>query len=400
VEIAMKWKLIWPVLLTLLVPLAVAWFKYPSHLPPGFGEFPPTFAGKVPDFSLTYFLIMLAGVLYIGGLIIVPKYFGFKGAAVIPRPKPNISLPWWFWVGGLVMGFFWWLMWARVTPFGDLVYWAFTPLWWGFIFFLDGIVYQRNNGASLFSKKPLTLLICAGVSILSWAYFEFYDYFVLGNWYYPNAHAVGWSKMTVTIEFLVTYTTVTPVLFQWFNLLHSFPNMAARYQNGPKMILNGNHMILIGALLIAAMTYWPFMLFWAVWIGPYAVMTGILMKFNIWNPFTDIAKGNWTAGILIGVSSLFNGLFWELWNFGSSYPNALPITNPNYWIYNIPYVDVIHIFSEMPLLGYFGYIPFGVLVWQVFIWSGKIFNFDSEILIEPIANESIESIKKKSLATE
>jgi hypothetical protein len=42
----------------------------------------------------------------------------------------------------------------------------------------------------------------------------------------------------------------------------------------------------------------------------------------------------------------------------------------------------------MPLLGYFGYIPFGVLVWQVFIWSGKMFNFDSQILILPLANNS------------
>ena len=84
-------------------------------------------------------------------------YFGFKGAQVEPRAKSTKSLPWWFWAGGIVMGFFWWLMWTRVTPFGNLVHWAFTPLWWGFIFFLDGIVYQRNNGASLFSKKPLTL---------------------------------------------------------------------------------------------------------------------------------------------------------------------------------------------------------------------------------------------------
>jgi len=50
----------------------------------------------------------------------------------------------------------------------------------------------------------------------------------------------------------------------------------------------------------------------------------------------------------------------------------------------------------MPLLGYFGYIPFGVLVWQVFIWSGKIFNFDSSILIEPIPNEAAELSESRS----
>jgi hypothetical protein len=384
----MKWKLFWPVLLTIVVPLIVAWFVYPSHLPPGFGEFPPTWHAEAPGFSLTYFLVMLAGVIFIGSLIIAPKYFGFKGAPVVPRPKSTVSLPWWFWAGGLVMGFFWWLMWSHSTIFGDLVFWSFTPLWWGFIFFLDGIVYQRNNGASLFSKKPVTLLISGLVSILGWAYFEYYDYFVLGNWYYPNTEYPNWSKMTLSVEFLITYSTVTPVLFQWYNLLNTFPKMTVRYQNGPKMKLSGDLMIIVGTLLIAAMVYWHNLLFWAVWIGPFAVMTGILMKYNIWNPFTDIAKGNWTAGVLIGVSSLCNGFFWEMWNYGSMTPLPEHITNPNYWRYDIPYVNVIHIFSEMPLLGYFGYIPFGVLVWQVFIWSGKMFNFDSQILILPVANNS------------
>ena len=58
-------------------------------------------------------------------------------------------------------------------------------------------------------------------------------------------------------------------------------------------------------------------------------------------------------------------------------------TNPNYWDYNIPYVDVIHIFSDMPLLGYWGYIPFGVLVWQTFIWAGSVFNFDTDLELTP-----------------
>lgn len=380
----MKWQLLWPILLTLFIPLAVAWFIYPEHLPPKFGEFPPQFVTDAPGFNLAYFLVMLVGVIFIAALILAPQYFGFKGAPVTPRPKSTKALPWWFWVGGVVTLFFWWLMWTRVTPFGNLVHWAFTPLWWGFIFFLDGIVYQRNNGASLFSQKPMTLLICAGISILGWVYFEYYDYFVLGNWYYPNAEHIPWTKKLLTIEFLITYSTVTPVIFQWLNLLHTFDVMTVRYQNGPKMALNGNIMLAIGAILIAAMVYWPYELFWAVWIGPFAVMTGVLMRLNIYNPFTDIAQGNWTAGVLIGVSSLLNGIFWEMWNYGSNVDMSLPITNPNYWIYDIPYVNVIHVFSEMPLLGYFGYIPFGVLVWQVFIWSGKLLGFNSDILVKPI----------------
>jgi len=385
----MKWKLFWPILATLIIPLVASWFIYADHLPPKFGEFPPQFVGDAPGFSLSYFLIMLVSVIFISALILFPTLFGFKGGSIKPQPKSTKSLPWWFWLGSLFVGFFWWLMWSRVTPFGELVYFAFTPLWWGFIFVLDGIVYQRNNGASLFATKPITLMLSGIVSTVGWVYFEYYDYFVLGNWYYPNAYQIPWSRTLLTIEFLITYSMITPVFFQWYNLFNTFPKFVARYQNGPKMKLSGNLMILIGAIIIGAMVFLPYLMFWAVWIGPFAVMTGILIKLKIWNPFTDIAKGNWSAGILIALASFANGILWEFWNYGSSHPTE-PITNPNYWVYNIPYVDVIHIFSEMPLLGYFGYLPFGVLVWQVFIWSGKFFGFNSDISIQPIANESLD----------
>ncbi len=315
-------------------------------------------------------------------MMFLPKLMGFKGAA----PKPAAAkkpLPWWFYLGTVVTLFFWALMWSHSTAFGDLVYWAFTPLWWGFILLLDGVVYHRNNGASMCSRQPGLVLLAALVSIVGWAYFEYYDYFVLANWYYPDSSAAPWSHTVLVMEFLLTYSTVTPVILEWYCLLNTFPKLVARYKNGPALNLNGNWLIGIGALLIGLMVLLPYPLFWVVWIGPFAVMTGILLKLGIWNPFTDIKQGDWSAGLLIGMASLINGLFWEFWNHGSNYFVQQPVTNPNFWVYNIPYVDVIHLFSEMPLLGYFGYIPFGVLVWQVFIWSGKLFGFNTDLKIFP-----------------
>jgi len=43
-----------------------------------------------------------------------------------------------------------------------------------------------------------------------------------------------------------------------------------------------------------------------------------------------------------------------MWNSGSM----------NKWLYEIPYVDAFDIF-EMPLLGYAGYLPFGILCAQI-----------------------------------
>ncbi len=59
------------------------------------------------------------------------------------------------------------------------------------------------------------------------------------------------------------------------------------------------------------------------------------------------------------VATLFNGLWWELWNYLS-----LPK-----WIYTIPYVGFWKVF-EMPILGYLGYPFFGLIVFNytALIW--------------------------------
>jgi hypothetical protein len=290
-----------------------------------------------------------------------------------------VGLPFWFWLGAILTVFFWWLMWARVTVFGDLVYYAFSPLWWGFILVLDGLTYRRNGGKSLLATKPKTLFISALVSVGGWCFFEYFDYFVLSNWYYPNGHMPALSHTTIVALFLIAYTTVWPAIFEWFSLLNTFPRLAVRYSDGPKLALSGDLLMWGGLLLIVVMVFLPYPLFWVMWIGPLAVLAGLLIRNNIWTPFTAMAQGNWSPLLLVAISSLFNGFFWELWNYGSSHPNALPATNPNYWIYDIPYVNVIHIYAEMPILGYFGYLPFGVLVWVFFIWAGKVFGFDTDL---------------------
>ncbi len=47
----MQKKLIMPIILALLVPLIASWFAYPdTHLPPGFGLFPPQYVADAPGF--------------------------------------------------------------------------------------------------------------------------------------------------------------------------------------------------------------------------------------------------------------------------------------------------------------------------------------------------------------
>lgn len=374
-----RYGLIWPIVLSILLPLLAAWFAYPqTHLPPGFGVFPPLYVENPPGFNGLIFGVLAVIEIVIVVFLLFPQRFGFSPQNPLPKPA-SAPFPLWFWLGGMSTLFFWWLMWQRVTPFGDLVYYAFTPLWWGFIFTLDGLTYRRSGGYSLFARRPKTLLISAVVSLVGWFYFEYFDYFALGNWYYPNSTMPELSHSMVVMLYFIAYTTVWPAIFEWYTLLNTFPGLVARYSDGPKISLPGGIMFWAGFLLIFAVVFLPYPLFWVMWIGPLAIFSGQLIRKNIWNPFTAIAEGNWGPGLLMAIGTVFNGFCWEFWNWGSAHPPE-PVTNPNYWLYDIPYVNVIHIFAEMPLLGFMGYMPFGILAWAVFIWLGALFGFDTELL--------------------
>ncbi len=376
-----KTRLIWPIALLLVLPLLASWFAYPqTRLPPGFGVFPPLFVEQPPGFSLLPFMLVLLAETVVVLLLLFPGWFGFKKTVPSPRTKP-CRLPPWFWSGVVLTGFFWWLMWTRLTPFGELVYFAFAPLWWGFILILDGIVYRRTGGYSLLASRPRTFAAIIAVSLLGWFFFEYFDYFALGNWYYPNSTLPELSHATVVLLFLFAYTTVWPAIFEWYTLLNTFPSLVARYANGPKLALPGNLLLWGGLALLVLMVFYPYPFFWALWIGVLAVFAGVLIRRGIPGPFSALAEGNWSPMVLMALSSLFNGFFWELWNYGSAHPDAAPVTNPNYWVYNIPYVNVIHVFSEMPLLGYAGYLPFGLLAWVMFIWVGRVLGFDTRLLM-------------------
>jgi len=70
--------LVWPVLLSIGLPLVAVWFAYPeTHLPPGFGVFPPLFVENPPGFNLVIFvgLALVEAALFL--FLLFPQWFGF-----------------------------------------------------------------------------------------------------------------------------------------------------------------------------------------------------------------------------------------------------------------------------------------------------------------------------------
>jgi hypothetical protein len=65
--------------------------------------------------------------------------------------------------------------------------------------------------------------------------------------------------------------------------------------------------------------------------------------------FEPLRHGDWRSLWTAALAALVCGFFWELWNWQSL----------AHWSYAIPYVDRFPLFA-MPLLGYAGYLPFGL----------------------------------------
>ncbi|QWU14528.1 hypothetical protein SAMN04487895_106336 [Paenibacillus sophorae] len=349
-------------------------------LPPGYGDFPAQKVEADPGFNLLYFTLASMVALFIALFLIFPGLFGFKKTEdERTAPDKQTPFPVWFWWSLPVLGVSWLFMWGRVHYFISFEYYTFVPLWWAFILILDGIVYKRNNGNSIISKKPQVMQLLAVVSCFSWFAFEFLNFFVIENWYYPNNEV--FTNFGNVFWFSLSYTTVLPAIFEWYLLLRTFKGFRHRYRNGPKFSVNRKFLLVyyvLGLGLAFGMGYYPYALFWVLWVALVPLLSAAMALTGYWTPFTPIKNGNWSPLILIALATLFNGFFWEFWNFGSEwFHDSLP-TNPNYWKYSVPYLDKIHIFSEMPILGYFGYLFFGVNCWIIWLIAAYIFDFDAD----------------------
>jgi hypothetical protein len=110
---------------------------------------------------------------------------------------------------------------------------------------------------------------------------------------------------------------------------------------------------------LAGISLWPEYLFPLLWISPLIVIGSIRALNGTPTLLNAPGHGNWQPLFLAAFSALTCGFFWELWN----------VYSLEKWIYTVPFVDRFHLF-EMPLLGYAGYLPFGIECALVAEWVG------------------------------
>ena len=111
---------------------------------------------------------------------------------------------------------------------------------------------------------------------------------------------------------------------------------------------------LAGWLMLAALVAFPRQAFPLIWLSLIFIIDPLVDRAGGHSVARALRQGDWSLISNLALAALVCGWFWEMWNY-----YAMPK-----WTYSVPYVGFWHVW-EMPLLGYGGYLPFGV---EVFVF--------------------------------
>jgi len=284
--------------------------------------------------------------------VLIPLIRRLTGeAGLVPeRICQKQPFPWWGY-GGLVLTLIsWFLAWTRFYWFEALQPYTFFPLWFGFILSINGLTCSRT-GSCLLIKHPGFFLALFPASSLFWWFFEYLNRFVQ-NWYYLGVE--NFSATQYVIHASICFSTVLPAVQSTMELLASFPRLSNSLKNWRSVSLAkskawGWFLLFFSAVALGCISIFPDYLFFMLWVAPCLIITGGQVIYREKTIFQALPAGDWRLIWLPALAALICGFFWELWNFGSM----------AHWEYSVPFVQRFHIF-EMPILGYGGYLPFGL----------------------------------------
>lgn len=260
------------------------------------------------------------------------------------------GFPWWGWCATAWTLCAWLLAWTRFDWMKPWQPHTFTPLWLGYIVVINALTYSRA-GRCLLLQRPRYLLTLFPLSSCFWWLFEYLNRFVQ-NWYY-----LGGGELTPWEYFLratLPFATVLPAVLSTAEWLTTYPRLSARLDRFVRIDFNGRSrwgwLLLCGAAAgLFGMGLWSDYLFPLVWVAPLVLMTALQLIRDEPTIFSETAHGDWRTLWAVALAALICGWFWEMWNFYSL----------AHWEYAVPYVQGVTLF-QMPLLGYAGYLPFGL----------------------------------------
>ena len=275
----------------------------------------------------------------------------------VKPPAPNVPItppskrpfPAWGWLG-LILGIVAWILaWTRFSWFETYQPHTFTPLWVAFIVVINALGY-RQSGYCMLLCRPFFFLLLFPISAVFWWFFEYLNRFVQ-NWYYigPEFSAPEYFWYAT-----LPFATVLPAVLGLRDALMSTRWLQQRFNYF--MPLQWRHPKSMAALILmlssaglAGIGIWPNILFPLLWVSPLLIILCLQILMGERHILSHLAVGKWTPLVSAALAALICGFFWEMWNIFSLAK----------WKYSIPLVHRYAVF-EMPLLGFAGYLPFGL----------------------------------------
>jgi hypothetical protein len=271
-------------------------------------------------------------------------------SGVQPSTPDTRRFPLWGW-GAVVWTLgWWWLAWTRQPWFAWGQRYTFTPLWLGLIV-TAGALTTARGGVPLMRRAPGQWLALFAASAAFWWVFEWLNRFVR-NWHYLGVEGVGaWEY---AMHSSICFSTVLPAVAgvrEWFATM---PRLQARLARGPawpwlSRRAAGAVLAAAGAAGLVLTGARPLYFFPALWAAPLLIGGGLSVLGRGAGWWRELAEGDWRDAGSWALAALACGFFWELWNLHSLAK----------WVYTVPFVQRWPVF-EMPLLGYSGYLAFGL----------------------------------------
>jgi hypothetical protein len=324
-----------------------------AHVPASFFECPPHTKYVVHvQFSWFVFLFLAFGPLVL--LFFITKSFFTRIS--FRWPKATRRLSWYGRCGLVLIAIGWLLAWTRSPYFSAIQLHTFLPLWIGYILLMNGLS-EVYGGMAPLRRYGGRYLLLFPLSACFWWVFEYLNRFVQ-NWNYQNVEVFSAAEYSVLAS--LSFSTVLPAMLATADWIGGFIIIEGPATQGLTETRAQGRLrwscLTAAVLSLLLLGVYPNFLFPMVWLAPLLLLYSVMSFFAVTGFFTKAESGDWADLVSWALAALFCGFFWELWNYYSLAK----------WVYQIPFVSVLHLF-EMPLLGYYGYLPFGIFCGAV-LW--------------------------------
>ncbi|HEY7849329.1 MAG TPA: hypothetical protein VIC27_04645 [Ktedonobacterales bacterium] len=273
-------------------------------------------------------------------------------------------LPAYTWFGLALNLFAWTSSWARLG-----FWWPYTffPLWLGFILMLDGL-NVAVSGTSPLKRSTGRFVALFLFSSPFWWVFEGLN-IPVQNWHYHYDHV--YSPLSNFFWTSLDFSTVLPAVMELVELVAAIPGLRPRLapdKIGRRLPLGAAFALIgLGVVTLALPFVFPRQAFGMVWLCLIFLLDPITNLAGFKSASAHLLARDWRFFVTVPLATIVCGFFWEMWNSQASpgWSYVVPYINARPYLFGGP---IPHLF-EMPLLGYLGYLPFGIELFVMYQFS-------------------------------